>query len=153
MTNQEPTLADLDDGEAFVIGRELAAISNDVPYPQAQAWARHKAWLIAEELDRRIGSPSPPRPELVTLSDLAPVHLRRLADRVGVVAALEAADGEAGPAARWWRALHARIVAAIENRERDAAPLRQWLHEHPVSHEVPADTPTWREISGLPDAE
>jgi hypothetical protein len=144
----DPQLADLGDAEVEAIGRELAAMSTQLPYTRAANWAGRWALRFANELERRAGTDPDPLPAIVTLSDLGPRELRRLADRVHVLAALESADGEDGPAARWWRALHARIVAAIERRERDAEPLREWMSAHPINRDVPTGTPTWREVSG-----
>jgi hypothetical protein len=149
----EPTLADLGNDELLGIGRELAEMSRQIPYTRAANWAGRWALRFANELERRAGTDPDPLPAIVTLSDLGPRELRRLADRVHVLAALEAADGDDGPAARWWRALHARITAAIDARERDAEPLREWMHSHPINRDVPTGTPTWREVSGPPDTE
>lgn len=145
MSNDDPTLADLGDDELTATGLELGRLSNQVPYRQASAWAARWALRAANELERRAGTPPDPLPAMVMLSDLGSRELRHLRDKVHVVATLEATDGDS-PAARWWAALHARIVRALDTRHSDAEPLREWMSEHPISHDT-TGLPSWRDIS------
>lgn len=149
MTNPEPTLRDLGDDDLTATGLELGKISTQVPYRQASAWAARWALRAANELERRAGLSPDPLPAIVMLSDLGSRELRHLRDRVHVVATLEATDGDS-PAARWWAALHARIVRVLDTRHSDAEPLRAWMSEHPITHDT-TGLPTWREVSGPSD--
>lgn len=150
----EPTLSGLGDDELIAIGLELARITHDVPYPRAANWAAFQSWRVTAELLRRAKQEPDPMPPITSLSDLGPMELRRLRDRVHVVSALEGADGEDGVAAQWWRAIYKQIVAAIDNRERNADELRAHIEarraEGPVDHDH-RGLPCWPEISNPPE--
>lgn len=141
------------DDEAIAVGLEMARIAREVPYPRAAAWARFQAWRITGELLRRCGQVNFPAPEIIELSDLAPKELRRLSDRLDVLATLEAADGEDSAVARWWRTLHRQLVATLDGRERNADALRSWIEARRRARPIgtPGDIgglPSWRAISG-----
>lgn len=151
-----PTLQELGDDELIATGRELARITHDVPYPRPAQWAGYQAFLVMNETLRRVGEgplPMPDYPEGIrTLSDLAPRELRRLHDRLSMVAALEGADGEDSAVARWWAHHCRRVAATLDARDSDAEPLRRWIAARRTErpHGSPGDTtgiPPWSEAS------
>lgn len=122
-------LDDLGDDELREAGLKMAALMKELRaarYPRAARWTRYQALRIANEMITRANKDPDPMPELVTLSDCAPIELRRLHDRMQTIAVLEGAD-PGSPVAAWWEGHCRRCAAMLDHRERDTEALRSWI--------------------------
>ncbi|KZS61222.1 hypothetical protein [Mycobacterium pseudokansasii] len=152
----EPKLSALTDRELDALASEFVILAHIWDHPKLAGWGRRQAWLVMAEIARRCGTdPGGPTPEIIQLADLPTSEQKALRDLFEGLAELDEIEDPERPFARWLRAMHRRIGAAVEARQREAdqpeSPLRRWIAERRRErpHGTPGDTtglPPWPEI-------
>ncbi|VBA47911.1 hypothetical protein [Mycobacterium attenuatum] len=150
MTN-DPTLSELSDAELDTMAAEFVILANIHDHPKLAGWGRRQAWLVMAEIARRCGADPGLTPEIVQLADLPTSEQQALCDLFEELAEVDEIEDPERPFARWLRAMHRRICAAVEARHREAdqpdSPLRRWIAER--RRERPCGTPG-NDVSGIP---
>ncbi|EUA11442.1 hypothetical protein I546_3105 [Mycobacterium kansasii 732] len=152
----DPTLSTLTDRELDTLAAEFVILANIHDHPRLAGWGRRQAWLIMAEMAERCGADPGLTPEIVQLNDLPTSEQKALRDLFEELAEVDEIEGPDRPFARWLRAMHRRIGAAVEARQREAdqpdSLLRRWIAER--RRERPCgqrgDTtglPSWPEVS------